>query len=94
MTDKQVFEERFKKLYKGKRLLAIQLNGFTHTVFYDDKKAGEPVDNYMVDHFTSCMTSDEARYYEMNGDAVVDLFYGYPNYQYQNNAQEIVYVMP
>lgn len=94
MTDKQILKERFERLYKGKRLLAIQLNGFTHAVFYDEKEEGAPVDDYKVDHYSGCMSGEESRGYGMNDDKVVALFIGYPNYQYQNNAQEIVYVMP
>ena len=96
MTDKQIFKQRFEENYKGKRLLAIQLNGFTHTVFYDNKKKGEKVEkeNISIDRYSGCMGQTEANGYGMNNTAVSKLFEGYPNYAYQNNAKEIVYVKP
>ena len=96
MTDRQVFKERFEKLYPGKRLLAIQLDGFTHSVYYDDLKGKEkPIKGKChKDEYSSCMSQGEAQMYKMNNDAVVKLFEGYPNYAYQNKAIEIVYVNP
>jgi len=35
---------KFKELYKGKRLLAVQLNGFNHTIFYDNGKTDSEID--------------------------------------------------
>ena len=93
-NDKKIFLDRFTTLYKGKRLLAIQLNGFTHAVFYDDKSAGAPVGAYSVDHYSGCMSHDEAQSYGYNNAAVTLLFAGYPNAYYQNNAIELVYVDP
>ena len=34
---KKEFRERWNRLFPDKRLLAVQLNGFTHTIFYDEK---------------------------------------------------------
>jgi len=94
MTNKELFKQRFEKLYEGKRLLAIQLNGFTHAVFYDDKAEGEPVGKYSVDHYSGCMGDTEAKSYGYNSEAVKQLFSGFANYEYQGNAEEIVYVRP
>lgn len=96
MTDRDIFKERFERLYEGKRLLAVQLDGFTHRVIYDDFKGNEkPIrDKIQTEVFSGCMGNEEARSYGMNSDRVIEFFEGYPNYKYQNNAQEIVYVMP
>ena len=96
MTNKDLFKQRFEKLYPGKRLLAIQLDGFTHSVYYDDLKGKEkPIKGKChKDIYTGCMGQVEANSYGMNSTAVNKLFEGYPNYAYQNNAKEIVYIRP
>lgn len=91
---KKELKARFSKLFPDKRLLAIQLNGFTHTVFYDEKSPRAKVTNYSSMHYSSCMSNEEARGYGMNSDKLVVLFAGVPNYSYQNNAEEIIYVRP
>ena len=41
---KQEMLAKFKELYKGKRLLAVQLNGFNHSIFYDNGKTDSEID--------------------------------------------------
>ena len=93
---KKEFKERWKRLFPNKRLLAVQLNGFTHSIFYDEQKPRAEVKRELVRHlvYSDCMSQAEAKSYGMNDDNVVEFFAGFPNCQYQNNAQEIVYVMP
>jgi hypothetical protein len=93
---KKEFKERWNKLFPNKRLLAVQLNGFTHSIFYDEQKPRAKVKPELVRHLTysGCVSREEAISYGMNDDNVVEFFKGFPNYQYQNNAIEIVYVMP
>lgn len=96
MTTKEIFKQRFEKIYKGHRLLAIQLDGFTHRVIYDELEGNaNPVKGKChADTYSSCMSNEEARSYGMNNEKVCELFAGYGNSAYQNNAQEIIYVMP
>jgi len=94
MTDKQIFKQRFEENYKGKRLLAIQLDGFSHKVIYDEKEKGAPVCGVKVDYYSGCMGQAEAESYGYNSATAIKMFEGYPNYVYQNNAKEIVYVKP
>lgn len=93
---KKEFKERWNKLFPNKRLLAVQLNGFTHSIFYDEKSPRAKVVKGECKQlvYSGGMSNAEARGYGMNEDKVVEFFAGYPNYQYQNNAIEIVYVMP
>jgi len=91
---KKEFKERWNRLFPNKRLLAVQLNGFSHTIFYDEKSPRAKVTNYHVYRYSGCMGQDEAKRLGMNDDKVVEFFAGFPNISYQNNAQEIVYVMP
>ena len=93
---KKEFRERWDRLFPNKRLLAVQLNGFTHTIFYDEKSPRAKVVKGECKQlvYSGCMSNAEARGYEMNDDKVIAFFAGYPNYAYQGNPVEIVYVMP
>jgi len=93
---KKEFRERWKRLFPNKRLLAVQLNGFTHSIFYDEQKPRAKVKRELVRHlvYSDCVSQAEAKSYGMNDDNVVEFFAGFHNYQYQNNVIEIVYVMP
>lgn len=85
---RETLETRFTKLFPNKRLLAVQLNGFSHTVFYDD---GNSKDNYEVGYKT---VASEQRDPITNTPELYELFDGFPNYAYQRNAEEIIWVMP
>jgi len=83
-------EERFRRIYKNCEPLCFQLDGFTHAVYFIDledyKVKKEETSNYMG-------TAESSAYEEMTDRCKV-LFMNYPNYAYQNNAQEIVLVEP
>lgn len=72
---------RFKEMYKNKRLLAIQLNGFTHTIFFDSGK------NSRIEclRFSHYMDADEKLKY---------IFSGVYHYCYKHNPKEIIYILP
>lgn len=77
--------ERFNGLYPKSRLLAIQLNGFSHKVFYDNGKAG------------STIKVEEHSGYHLIGDVgskVSKLLGSIAHYSYQGNPEEIIYVKP
>jgi len=82
---KKLLKKRFKTSFPGKRLLAIQLDGFSHRVIYDGGRASDPVQKK---EFSGCMPEGNfdngARY----------LFEGIGHNQYQNNAKEIIYILP
>lgn len=84
MTKTQL-KTRFKKLYPKKRLLAVQLDGFTHAVVYDD---GTKESAVRRDSFSHCMP-------EGNWSAPARAFFaGIGNAGYQNNAREVIFILP
>lgn len=84
--NKTKLKRRFKELYpKGSRLLAIQLNGFSHKAFYD---AGTRESAVKCDEFSHCMPEGNW------SGRVAELFKDISNAQYQGNAVELLYVLP
>lgn len=78
-------KKRFKEIYKnGERILAVQLDGFSHAVVYDTGK------NSVVkfDRFSGCMPEGN---WSINATKFFD---GVGHSSYQNNAQEIVFIEP
>jgi len=85
MSDKQTLRERFEKNYPGKRLLSICLNGFSHSVFYDNGNSDDKVEIARYSNF-----APEIKELMPLGE----MFDGYPNGNYQGKAREIVYLDP
>ena len=83
---KELFAKRFKKLFPEQRLLAVQLNGFSHSVYFDEGTKDSSIKSLNI---SFCMP-------EGNFDPRLRLlFLGFEgHHQYQNNAKEIVYVTP
>ena len=83
---KKILMGRFKELYpKGSIPLAFQLDGFTHNVYFLD------VDGKVkMEDTTNCMSEGERSLYSSMTSRCHQLFEGFANYAYQNNAQEIV----
>lgn len=81
---KRLFKDRFNNLF-NKRLLAVQLNGFTHKVFYNDHKNGD----IKVLTYSAYTVIDPA-----NNEKLKALFDGFSHYCYKNNAVELIYVKP
>jgi hypothetical protein len=82
-------EARFKELYPNYRILAVQLNGFSHKVFFDGGTASSKVEvEYHSPHLSA---------YERTGlytDRAKQFLEAYPTYAYQGNAKEIVFINP
>ncbi len=78
-------KKRFAKLYPKKRLLAVQLDGFSHAVIYD---SGNKQSAVVRDSFSHCMP--EGRW----SAAASAFFAGIGNAAYQNNVREIIYILP
>lgn len=91
MELKEMFKERFEKLYKGNRLLAIQLDGFTHAVIFDNGKRDSQVHK---EAYSSYVGKEEGKMYGLNNERTCEMFKDVSNSAYQNNAQEIIYVLP
>jgi len=91
MKDKKdKLKERFNNLYKGCTLYCIQLDGFSHTVYYKDANGNKKIDGYSAyapeqyDDFFDGVHS-------WNRDQAKALFIDQPHYCYQHNAQELIY---
>ena len=80
---KRLFKNRFTELYPDKRLLAIQLDGFTHRVFYNDHKNGV----IKVLTYSTYTVFDPA-----NNEKLEALFDGFPHYIYKHNSIGLIYV--
>ena len=79
-------QARFKKVYpKGLRLLAVQLDGFTHSVIFD---RGSRQSAVVRDSFSHCMP--EGNWSKESKEFFKDI----PNYIYQNDAQEYIFILP
>lgn len=81
MRDKLL--ERFNKLYPKKRLLAIELNGFSHIVYYDNGKGTDA-----IEHDSYSYNMPEGNWTENSKM----LFASIGHIQYQNNAEQLIYV--
>lgn len=82
---KRELKKDFKDLYPGKRLLAVQLNGFSHKLFYDNGSADSSV---IVEEY-SPWTNMERQTKE------IELLLGsFSTYTYKGNPKEIVYITP
>lgn len=82
---KTYLKKRFKRYYPKKRLLAVQLDGFSHAVVYDD---GTKTSAVKKDIFSHCMPEGKFSI------AASAFFAGIGNAGYQNNAREIIFVLP
>lgn len=92
MEQKNTLAARFEKNYKDKglRLLAIQLNGFSHKVFFDRGSKRDPVE---VAEWSGYASASELEGYR-NVDIAETMLSDIPHYTYQNNATEILYLKP
>ena len=80
---KDTLKARFDEVYKNKRLLAIHLNGFSHSVIFDDgAKASEIEAESFSAYAPEQAWSEKAKH----------VLKGVPHHSYQNNAKEIVFV--
>lgn len=91
MEIKQTLLNKFKELYKGKRLLAVQLNGFTHSVFFDSGTKNSSIEQEKA---TNYMGWGEKKNYPYMTERAHNLLSGFNHNSYQNNPEEIVYLRP
>jgi hypothetical protein len=88
-TMKDTVSSLFSKVYQGKRLLAVQLNGFNHTIFYD---TGNSDSKIMIERYSA--------YTDMGFKKAKEFFNTLSEFEtvyheaYKRNPLEIVYVHP
>jgi hypothetical protein len=91
---KKELKEKFDSLFSGYRLLAIQLNGFSHSAIVDKGNASSRIERW---EFTNYMGTAEKIAYGENMDMdkkLSILFDGYGHLSYQHNAKELLYINP
>lgn len=82
---KAFLKKRFKETYpKPARLLAVQLDGFSHRVVYDTGKRSI----IQFDYFSHCMPEGNW------SSRAASFFRDISNAGYQNNAREIIFLTP
>lgn len=98
--DIAIENKRFQERFPGKRLLCIQLDGFSHRIIYDDVPKTPKAHSIDV---SFCMSDAEELHYARSSEEAerikaarsflrsIGLDVHYP---YQNNPKEIIYVMP
>jgi hypothetical protein len=85
-TIKETLKARFKASYPaGARLLAVQLDGFSHAVIFDGGKASSPVQREI---FSGCMPEGK---FPSRAAAVLGPV---GHSAYQGNPKEIIYTLP
>jgi len=85
MKQREEIQKRFDELYKGKRILAVQLNGFSHKVFYDN---GSKDSEIIIEEYSPWTTMERVK------ENTKKLLGSYSTYNYKRNPLEIVYLNP
>ena len=91
---KKNLKERFNEIYKDCTLYAIQLNGFSHKVFYKDAENKKHIDTfsaYSPEQKNETQLSQDSIYRSFNDKKAQALLSFCPHYEYQGNATEIVF---
>ena len=86
---KDVLKKKFEEAYPDKRLLAIHLDGFSHSVIFDDGSKQSAVQQESYSAY-----STEQKNEHFNTDNAIKVLSGIPHYEYQGNAIEYLYVLP
>lgn len=87
---REQLETRFNNLYKGCTLYCIQLNGFSHTVFYKDENNNRKIEGYSAYAPEQYDDFDDG-IHGFNRDQCKALFVGIGHYRFQGNPEEIMY---
>lgn len=90
----KILKKRFNEIYKGSTLYAVQLNGFSHTVFYKDKDNKKHIDTfsaYSPEQKCETYLAQGGIYRSFNDEKAEALLSPYAHYEYQGNAKEIVF---
>lgn len=83
---KREMKKAFKDIFQGKRLLAVQLNGFNHNIFYDSGKTDSEVEIARYSLYTDMESSKAKAFFE-----TLNLNH---HIGFKHNAKEILFVSP
>ena len=75
--------KRFSTIYPKKRILAIHLDGFSHTVIFDSGKKDSEIESESYSMYAPEQS------WSINAKK---LFADIPHHTYQNNAKELLYI--
>lgn len=78
--------QAFKNIYKDKRLLAVQLNGFNHSIFYDSGNAESEVQIDKYSLYTKMGTEDAKKFFK---DLKLD-----HHHDFKHEPEELLFVTP
>jgi len=87
-------KKRFNEIYKDCTLYAVQLNGFSHKVFYkdnDNKKHIDTFSAYSPEQKCETYLSQGGIYRSFNDEKAHALLSPYAHYEYQGRPNEIVF---
>ena len=91
---KKELKERFNTIYKGCTLFAVQLNGFSHKVFYKDKDNKKHIDGfsaYSPEQKCETYLSQGGIYRSFNDEKAQALLSPYAHYEYQGHPIEFTF---
>lgn len=91
---KKELKKRFNEIYKDCTLYAVQLNGFSHKVFYkdnDNKKHIDAFSAYSPEQKCETYLSQGGIYRSFNDEKAHALLSPYAHYEYQGRPAEIVF---
>lgn len=86
---KREIKKAFKELYPEHRILAVQLDGFSHKVYFDAGSKDTPV---QVEYYSPHLSTYERS--RLDTDRARALLEAYPTYAFKGNAQEILFLTP
>lgn len=86
-TQKEILQYKFDELMPNHRLLAIQLDGFSHKAYYDSGTADSTI---QVLRYSGCTPEQVDEHF--NQPNAIKLLCSEPHYIYQNQPIEIIYV--
>lgn len=97
--NKQEWKQRFNEVFKGCTLYCIQLDGFSHAIYYKDKSGQRHHADYSLyyserndkDEYMRETTDGKAILYSFNLDSTKAFFGGIGHLCYKHNAQEIIF---
>ena len=91
---KKELNERFNTIYKGCTLYAVQLNGFSHKVFYKDKDNKKHIDTFSA--YSPEQKNEEQLHYDnvyrsFNDEKTWAFLSSYSHYNYQGRPIEFTF---
>lgn len=88
-TQKEILQYKFNERLPDKRLLAIGLDGFSHSIWYDDGTKESEVQQLGYSAYNPELSTED-----WNSSTAKYILGSEPHYMYQGNPKQILYVSP